>query len=159
MTLLRPGSLLLAICAFIVAGCSSAPNFRGSINITLTDVQPTETAVASNGTPLTLRFTNESIAPLGYSKSTHKLYLNGKYAGAGESDRPFGIPPQNSITREVIFELENPDMVRQLISSSAPQTVSYRLESVLFQTVYEDDHRIKIESGGTVTLGGPARQE
>lgn len=159
MTLLRPGSLFFAICALIVAGCSSAPNFRGSINITLADVQPTETAVASNATPLTLRFTNESIAPLGYSKSTHKLYLNGKYAGKGESDRPFGIPPQNSITREVIFDLENPGLIRQLVSSSVPQTVSYRLESVLFQTVYEDDHRIKVESAGTVTLGGPSRQQ
>lgn len=158
MTLLRPGSLLLAICALVFAGCSSAPNFRGSINVTLLDIRPTEAALASGRVPMTLRFTNESIAPLGYSKSSHKLYLNGKYAGKGESNRPFGIPPQNSVTQEVIFDLENPALIRQLVSSDTAQTVPYRLENVLFQTVYEDDHRIKVESGGTVSLGGSSAQ-
>ncbi|HTO03397.1 MAG TPA: hypothetical protein VL069_06830 [Opitutus sp.] len=159
MTSLRLGFLLSAICALVVAGCSSAPSFRGSVNVTLLDVRSTDISLASSQAPLTLQFTNESIAPLGYSKSTHRLYLNGKYAGKGESARPFGIPPQNSITREVTFDLENPATIRQLVSSSDSQTVSYRLESVLFQTVYEDDSRIKVESEGTVTLGGTSRQQ
>lgn len=154
MTLLRPGFLLLAICTLVVTGCSSGPSFRGSLNVTLLDLRTTETALASNRLPWTLRFINESIAPLGYSKSTHKLYLNGKYVGEGESARPFGIPPQNSVTQEITFDLENPTLVRQLVSSGTSQTVPYRLETVLFQTVYEDDRRIKVESEGTVSVGG-----
>ena len=136
MTLLRPGSLLLVICALVVAGCSSGPSFRGSVNVTLLDIRPTDTSLAANQAPLTLRFTNESIAPLGYSKSNHKLYLNGKYAGKIESTRPFGIPPQSSITLEVTFDVEDAGLIRQLASSGAAQMVSYRLESMLFQTVY-----------------------
>lgn len=124
------------------------------MSVSLVDFRPTEAALLESRGTLTLRFTNESIAPLGYSGSTHKLYLNGKYVGKGVSDQPFGIPPLNTVTQDVTINLENMALVRQLMSMRDSQTASYRLESVFFQTVYEDDYRIKVESNGSLDLSG-----
>jgi LEA14-like dessication related protein len=151
MTMLRPGILFLAAFAFILAGCSG-PSFRGSMSVSLVDFRPTEASLLESRGTLTLRFTNESIAPLGYSGSSHKLYLNGKYVGKGVSDRPFGIPPLNTVTQEITINLENIALVRQLVSVRDSQSASYRLESVFFQTVYEDDFQIKVQSEGSLDL-------
>jgi LEA14-like dessication related protein len=153
MTMFRPRVLILAAVTFLFAACSG-PDFRGSMSVSLVDFRPTETALLESRGTLTLRFTNESIAPLGYSGSSHKLYLNGKYVGKGVSDQPFGIPPLNTITQDVTINLENLALVRQLMSMSDSHTASYRLESVFFQTVYEDDYRIKVQSNGSLDLRG-----
>lgn len=155
MTIFRPGLLILAASVLLFSGCSG-PDFRGSMSVSLVDFRPTEAALLESRGTLTLRFTNESIAPLGYSGSSHKLYLNGKYVGKGVSDQPFGIPPLNTVTQDVTISLENIALVRQLVSVRDSQTASYRLESVFFQTVYEDDYRIKVESTGSLDLRSQA---
>jgi LEA14-like dessication related protein len=116
------------------------------------DFRPTEATLLESRGTLTLRFTNESIAPLGYSGSSHKLYLNGKYVGKGVSDRPFGIPPLDTVTQDVVLNLENVALVRQLMAVRESQTASYRLESVIFQTVYEENYQIKLQAEGSLDL-------
>lgn len=151
MTLLRSGILLLAVCAFLAGGCSG-PGLRGSMNVSLVDFRPTEASLLESRGTLTLRVLNESIAPLGYSGSSHKLYLNGQYVGKGVSDKPFGIPPLSTVTQDITINLENLALVKQLISVRDSPSVSYRLESVFFQTVYEDDYEIKLRSEGSLDL-------
>ena len=131
------------------------------MSVSLVDFRPTEASLLESRGTLTLRFTNESISPLGYSGSSHKLYLNGQYVGKGVSDRPFGIPPLNTVTQDITLHLENLALVRQLISVRDSQTAAYRLESVFFQTVYEDDYEIKVKSEGSLdlrSLSGPQPQ-
>ena len=151
MTIFRPGILILAVLSLVLAGCSGAA-LRGGLSVSLVDFRPTEAALLESRGTLTLRFTNETIAPLGYSGSTHKLYLNDRYVGKAVSDRPFGVPPLNTVTQDVTVQLENLALVRQLLSVRDSQSVSYRLESVVFQTVYEDDFQIKLRSEGSLDL-------
>jgi len=153
MTLFRPGILILAVVSLIFAGCSGA-GVRGGLSVSLVDFRPTEAALLESRGTLTLRFTNETIAPLGYSGSSHKLYLNDRYVGKAVSDQPFGVPPLNTVTQDVTVQFENLALVRQLLSIRESQQVSYRLESVVFQTVYEDSYQIKLKSEGALDLTG-----
>lgn len=151
MTLFRSGFLLLAVCALLSGSCSS-PGIRGSMSVSVVDFRPTDASLLESRGTLTLRVLNESIAPLGYSGSSHKLYLNGQYVGKGVSDRPFGIPPLSTVTQDITINLENLALVRQLVSVRNSQSASYRLESVFFQTVYEEDYQIKLHSEGSLDL-------
>ena len=153
MTLFRPAYFVVALVSLLLAGCSGAgSSFRGGLSVSLVDFRPTEASLLESQGKLTLRFTNETIAPLGYSGSTHKLYLNGQYVGKAVSDQPFGVPPLSTVTQDVTMQFENLSLVRQLISVRDTQTASYRLESVLFQTVYEDKYQIKVTSNGSLDL-------
>jgi len=151
MTLFRPAVLLLAVFSLILVGCSG-PGLRGGLSVSLVDFRPTDAALLESRGTLTLRFTNETIAPLGYSGSTHKLYLNNQYIGKAVSDRPFGVPPLNTVTQDVTVNFENLALVRQLLAVRDTRSVAYRLESVVFQTVYEDSYSIKLRSEGSLDL-------
>ncbi len=155
MTLLRPGIIILALLSLVLAGCSG-PGLRGGVNVSVVDFRPTEASLLESRGMLTLRYTNETIAPLGYSGSTHKLYLNGSYVGKAVSDRPFGIPPLNTVTQDVTVQFENLALMRQLLSVHESKSATYRLETVLFQTVYEDKYQIKLHSEGALDLRGLA---
>lgn len=155
MTLLRPGFIIFALLSLVLAGCSG-PGVRGGISVSVVDFRPTEASLLESRGTLTLRYTNETIAPLGYSGSTHKLYLNGSYVGKAVSDRPFGIPPLNTATQDVTVQFENLALMRQLLSVRDSKSVAYRLETVLFQTVYEDKYEIKLHSDGSLDLHGLA---
>jgi LEA14-like dessication related protein len=157
MTLLRPGFLLLTVCAFLLVGCSG-PSFRAGMGVSLVDFRPTEASLLESRGTLTIRVMNESIAPLGYSGSSHKLYLNGHYVGKGVSDRPFGIPPLSTVTQDITMNLENLALIRQLVSVRDSKSASYRLESVFFQTVYEDDFEIKVRAEGSLDLHTPSAE-
>ena len=102
--------------------------------------------------PLILRFANENVIPLGYSSSVHKLYVSGTYVGKATNDDPIGLPPQNEATREVYVHLEKPAFLRQLAAGGGSHVVSYRLETVLYQTAGEDNLEIKTRSEGSLEL-------
>jgi len=153
MTKFHPGVLILALFSLIVAGCSG-PGLRNGTSVSLVDFHPTDASLLESRGTLTLRFTNETISPLGYSGSTHKLYLNGSYVGKAVNDHPFGIPPLNTVTQDVTVQFENLALVRQLLAVRDSQKVAYRMDSVLFQTVYEDNYTIKLHSEGSLDLSG-----
>src|ERR1041384_4320791 len=115
MTMLRPGLVLLALASLLFAGCASYA-FKGGIGVSLVDFHPTDASLLESRGTLTVRYTNETISPLGYSGSTHKLYLNGSYVGKAVSNTPFGIPPLNSVTQDVPVQFENLALVRQLLA-------------------------------------------
>ena len=122
------------------------------MSVSFVDFTPTEaTQLESRGT-LTLRFTNESISPLGYSGSSHKLYLNGKYIGQAVSNEPFGLPALHSTTQQMILNVENRPLAREIVFDQNADTASYRVESTFFQTVFEDKLKIRVASEGTLDL-------
>lgn len=142
--------LFVAIVSFLLVGCSG-PRL-GGITATVVNFRPTSSTVLESTGVLTIRYTNENIGALGYSGSSHKLYLNGSYVGKAVSDEPFGIPPLNTITQDVTIHLENLSLLRQLLAVRDTQTAAYRLDSVLFQTLYEDKHEYKTRSEGSLDL-------
>lgn len=150
MTFLRSCLPALVSVSLFLAGCSGPR--PTSLSVTLVDFKPADASLLESRGTLTLRYTSESIAPLGFSGSSHKLYLNGSYVGKAVNDRPFGVPPLSTVTHDVTVYLENLALVRQLISVRDTQTASYRLESVLFQTVYEEKFEIKSKSEGSLDL-------
>lgn len=122
------------------------------MSVALVDFRPTDASLLESRAVLTLRYTNENISPLGFSGSRHKLYLNGSYVGTAVSDQPFGIPPLTTTTQQVTIQLENLALIKQLVAIRESQTVAYRLESVLFQTIYEDKYQVKTNSEGSIDL-------
>ena len=150
MKMLRVPLFLVAVVSLLVTGCSS---YRPSgVSISVVDFRPTDATLLESRGILTVRYVNESISPLGYSGSSHKLYLNGKYIGKGVSSQPFGLPPMNTITQEIPVHLENVQLVQQLIAVRDSQTVAYRLESALSQTIYEDTFEVKLHAEGALEL-------
>lgn len=145
---------LFVLASLILAGCSGVK--LGGVTATVVDFRPTQASLLESTGTLTVRYTNENISPLGFSGSSHKLYLNGSYVGKAVSDRPFGVPPLNTVTQDVTLHLENLALVRQLLAVRDSQTAAYRLESVLFQTVYEEKFEIKTRSEGSLDLRGLA---
>ena len=152
MTPPRIGLLFFATLALFLTGCSSGPNLNGAMSVSFVDFKPTESSQLESRGTLTLRFTNESVSPLGYSGSSHKLYLNGKYVGQAVSNQPFGLPPLSSTTQEVILNVENRPLARQIVLDQNANTASYRVESTFFQTVFEDNIKIRVVSEGTLDL-------
>lgn len=155
MTLPRFFFLLVAVLSLAVAGCSHRGH-PGGITVSLVDFRPTEASLLESRGTLTLRYTNENISPLGFSGSTHKVYLNGSYVGKVVSDQPFAIPPLNTTMQDVTVHFENLALIRQLVAVRDAQTVAYRIESVLFQTIYEDKYEIKTVAQGALDLHGLA---
>jgi LEA14-like dessication related protein len=136
--------------ALLFVGCGG-PRVS-SITVTLADIRPVNASLLESSAILTLRLTNESIGPLGFSGSSHKLYLNGSYIGRGVSNDAFGLPPLTTVTREVTVHLENLALLRQLLDVRDTQTASYRLDNVLFQTLYEEKVEQKSRSEGSIDL-------
>jgi len=151
MNTVRPIFFFLALVALMVTGCSHGGR-PGGVSVSIVDFRPTDASLLESRGILTLRFTNENISPLGFSGSRHKLFLNGSYVGTAVSNQPFGVPPLESITQDVTIQFENVALIRQLIAIRDSQTAAYRLESVLFQTIYEDKFEIKSRSEGSLDL-------
>ena len=152
---LRSSLLALFLIALGLSGCASGPKLGGvavfAVSLQLGATSPTEVRA-----PLILRFANENVIPLGYSGSSHKLFLNGTYVGKAVDDQPIGLPPMNEATREVYLQFENPAFVRQLAAGAPVHQVNYRLETVLLQMVGDDKHEIKTHSEGSLELRNSA---
>jgi LEA14-like dessication related protein len=142
----------LVALSFCLSGCGAGNVQQGGITVVPIDIKPVNATLLESEAVLTLRITNENIGPLGFSGSSHRLYLNGSYVGNAVNDRPFGVPPLQSITEDVTIHLENLALVRQLAAVGESRTASYRLETVLHQTIYEDKTQLKVHSEGSLDL-------
>lgn len=151
---LRPlalGAFLFAALAFVFAGCSSVPRL-GGMTVQLVDLRPAEVTPLETKAIMTLRFTNENVIALGFSGSTHRLFINGKYVGKAVSDQPLGLAPLTTTTQDVTIYLENGALLRQIAQIAHDGAVKYRLESSLAQTIGESRNRINTSSEGSVEL-------
>ena len=143
-----------AVLSLAFAGCGGIK--PGGITETLVAFHATDASLAESRATLSVRYANENISALGFSGATHSLYLNGTYVGKVASKQPFGIPPMNATTQDVTVQLENVALVRQLIAVGGAQTAAYRLESVLSQTINEDNYEYKVNAQGAVDLHADA---
>jgi len=154
MRILRRCLPALALFALVFAGCASTAPPSG-ITTAILGFHPTDASHPEAGGTLTLRFASESISPLGFTRSTHKLFLNDTYVGKAATDVPFGLAPLTSTTQDVPVRFENAALVRQLAAASDSHA-TYRLESILFQTVNDDNYELKTHSEGSLDLRGTA---
>lgn len=153
---LRPfalGAFLFAALAFVFAGCGSVPRL-GGISVQLVDLRPADVTALETKAIMTLRFTNENVIALGFSGSTHRLFINGQYVGKAVNDRSLGLAALTTVTQDVTIYLENGALLRQLIQVAHDGAVKYRLESSLAQTIGDRRNRIDTSSEGSVALPG-----
>ena len=144
-------SSLLGICLLAV-GCSTVPKATG-VTVTVTSIRPVDdSSPVATRAIMTLRFSSENVNALGFTSTSHSLFLNGRYVGKAENTSPIGLTPQGSATQDVTLQLEKPEIVRQLLSVS--DDAHYRLESVLFYTDDDAKVRVKTAADGKIDLHG-----
>ena len=143
----------LALAALGLFGCRSTANFSSGFTATVAAFHPTDPARPEAGGTITLRFVNETVASLGFSRSEHKLYLDGTAVASLTNDTPFGIVSTSEITRDLPVHFDNPAFVHQLASGGSP-VVPYRLESRLYQRLGDSRNDMKLSSEGTLDLRG-----
>jgi LEA14-like dessication related protein len=144
-------SLGLALLSLFLGACHYGA-LPGALSVAVVNFKPLDATLLESRAIVTLRYTNEGITAFGLSGSKHKLYLNGKYVGTAVSDQPLGIPPLQTTTQDVTINFENLALVRQLMAAGESQKISYRLESVLYQTINEDKYQNKVDSTGVLDL-------
>lgn len=156
MKFLRFWPLLLAVVTLPFTGCTGSGYRPGGVTATVVDLKPAGSTQFEGSGLLTLRYTNENIAPLGFSSSKLKLSLNGTVVGSVVSDQPFGIPPVSSVTQTVTLRLENLPFVRQLVSSPEASAVRYQITGTLYQVIDEEKYDQKVAGEGVIDLHQPA---
>jgi LEA14-like dessication related protein len=144
--------LLLGL--LVVSGCHSGARI-GDVTASAVDIRLVSATPQETQAELTLRYTNCNVFALGISRSTHKLYLNGDYAGEAMSHDPVGIPQVSSVTRKVRIQLENQVLLQKLRAAGANQTVSYRIESSFFIVASDQHIRINSSYSGQLDIGTP----
>jgi len=142
-------SLLSA--GLLLTGCTTLPRVSG-VTVTLVGFRPDETSTVPTHAIMTLKFTSENVNAVGITSTTHELYLGKRYAGKAENLSPVGLPPMGTITQDVTFNLEEPGVVRQILSVT--NEPPYRLETTLFYTEDDSKRRLKVTSEGKVALIG-----
>jgi len=151
-------SLFLGLGALLLAGCSTAPRI-GGVSVQVADLRPVDATLFETRATMTVRYINENVIPLGYSGASFQLRLNGSYVGKAVSDQPIGLPPLQSITQDVTLYLENAALLRQAIASARDGVVSYRLDTVLLQTLGEEKTRVKTSAEGSIDISALAKPQ
>lgn len=142
--------LILAAVALVLGGCSNAK--PGGLSESVAAIYATDASLARKEITITMRYGNENVTALGFSKATHKVFLNGSLIGKATSPKPFGIPPVQSVAQDTVVKLDNVDRIRDLLARGTPTTVSYHLESTVEQTIYEDNFTYSLSTSGSAEL-------
>ncbi len=141
--------LFSALFALAFSGCGSSP-VPNSIQVSITSCAPAPDEPGS--VSLTLRYANESVFAIGLVRSNHRVFFNGTLVAKIEDAPPVGLPAMGAVNQTLVMRVENPAALRQMVASAGDRTVSYRVESVLFQVFNEDDFRVNAKSEGSVDL-------
>lgn len=127
-------SLLLGLfSSVIMAGCATFSR-SGGVDVSITNLLPTNASLFETSAALTLRYTNESASPRTLAGSSHKLFLNGTYIGRAVTHERVSIPAFGTTTQTVTVHVENLILlarVAQMSQGTAPPVLAYRLESRL----------------------------
>jgi hypothetical protein len=160
---MKPIPLLLSAllgCCLLLTGCSTTASEVGGITVSVDGFRKYDASPAPTKAIMILRFTSENTRGIGFSGSTHRVFLNGTLVGTAVNSNPIGLPPLESITQDVVIDLVNPAAVKQAKAVAGDNPSRYRVESVLRFTINEDKAKVTSVFEGTVDLRGldtPAR--
>ena len=143
---------LFCLAGLILSGCQSYLK-TGDID---TSVAALKLSSLTDGRAVvTVRFINDSVAPMSFTESSHQLYLNGALAATFDNPHPVGLVRQTTTTREFSIQLANPATWQQLLAQG-PAKVNFRLESQMLVQDGDSRSHFKSLSEGTVTLTPPS---
>ena len=151
---MKPASLLfcslLGVCV-LLAGCATPPKATG-VTVTVTGFRSPENSPVQTRAIMSLHFASENMNALGFTRTTHELYLSGHFVGKTENNAPVGLPPMGGANLDVAIDLENPGIVRQILSVADQSP--YRLVTVLYYTDGDDKVQVKVTSEGKIAIQG-----
>ena len=142
-------SSLLGVC-LLLAGCASPPKATG-VTVTVTGFRDADGS-PQNHAIMSLHFASENVNSVGFTSTTHELYLNDRFVGKAENLSPVGLPALGGVNLDVNLVLENPGVVRQILSFADKSP--YRLVTVLHYTDGDDKVQVKVTAEGRVALLG-----
>ncbi|HVU26062.1 MAG TPA: hypothetical protein VHE13_18160 [Opitutus sp.] len=146
--LLAPAFALIAC----LAACSSTRLIESSMATNVAAFHPADPAKPEDGGTITVRYINETVASLGFTRAEHRLYLEGKLVAQFANDTAFGILSVSDITRDLPVRFDSPAYVRELAARGP--VVHYRLESKIFQRLGDDRNELKLTAEGSLDLRG-----
>lgn len=141
---------LLGVCA-LLAGCATPPKATG-VSVSVVGFRAAESSPVQTRAIMTLRFASENVNALGFTGSTHELFLNKRFVGKAVNASAVGLPPMGSVTVDVALDLEDPGVVRQILSFT--DLSPYRLVSILNYTDADSKVHVKVTEEGKVALLG-----
>jgi hypothetical protein len=142
--------LLLSLILSGLTGCSSTSKIISSgLRVELTRVERD----SSGAVQVTWRVHNPNVVSYVFSKSAHKLSLDGAVVGTIEDVAPLGVPQLSQADR-VATLVSSGAAASQVIDQAIPRgSASYRLDSTIWVLIIDDElEKIALAGAGTVPV-------
>jgi hypothetical protein len=142
--------LLLSLVLCGLTGCSSTSEIiSAGLRIELTQVQRD----SSGGVQVTLRVHNPNVVSYLFSKSSHKLTLNGTLVGTMTDTAPLGLAQLNRAERTLPLVPAGAAATDVIDRAIAQGSASYQLtSSMLVLIIDEDTEKIPLSASGSVPV-------
>lgn len=142
--------LLLSVVLAGLTGCSSASKtIATGLRVELTRVERD----SSGAVHVTWRVHNPNIVSYVFSKSSHKLSLDGTVVGTIEDAAPLGVPKLTPGERTATLNLAGPGAGHVIDGAAARGSAAYRLDSVLWVLIIDDEvEKIGLDAAGSVPV-------
>lgn len=146
--LLAPVFALLAV--LLLGACTS----RISISTAGLGISATKLEHLGNGDlRVTWTLRNPNIVAYVFTRSTHKLWLDGTEVGTVTSTARVGVPSLNQIEAGGILTPANPAARAAIERAAGAGSAAYRMESVLWLLVVDDKtEKVELHSSGTLPV-------
>ncbi|HEX2860019.1 MAG TPA: hypothetical protein VHN79_00180 [Lacunisphaera sp.] len=148
--LLTPLFLLLILCG--LTACSSTKEIiANGLRVEVTRVQRD----GNGAIEVTWRVHNPNIVPYVFSKTTHKLSLDGTLIGTLEDTSPLGVPQSNVVERTGTLVPAGGAATQAIEQALARGTAAYRQDSSIWILIIDDElEKVVLNSAGTVPVTG-----
>jgi len=150
MRLLLSPLLLLSLVLGGLTGCSSSSTIMANgLRVDLTQIKRD----ASGAVQVTWRFSNPNVVSYLFSKSQHKLSLDGTTVGMVEDGSAVGLPASSQVDRTGTLVSSGPAADQAIAQALARGTASYQLTATVWVLIIDDDYeKISLGQSGTVPV-------
>lgn len=142
--------LLLGLVLCGLTGCSSTTEIiSAGLRVEVTQIQRDSTGAVQ----VTWRVRNPNVVSYLFTKSTHKLILNGTAVGTLADNSPLGVPQGSQAERTVALVPANAGANEIIDRAIAQGSATYRLDSILWVLIVDDDtEKIPLSASGSVPV-------
>jgi hypothetical protein len=142
--------LLLSLVLSGLTGCSSTSKIISSgLRIELTRVERD----SSGAVQVTWRVHNPNVVSYVFSKSAHKLSLDGTAVGMVEDVAPLGVPQLSQADRTATLAPSGAAASQVIDQAIARGSAGYQMNSTLWVLIIDDDlEKIVLNGAGTVPV-------
>lgn len=146
--LLAPVFVLLAV--LLLGGCTSQIRIStAGVGISATKLE----RLGNGDLRVTWTLRNPNIVAYVFTRSTHKLWLDGTEVGTVTSTARVGLPSLNQVEAGGILTPANPAARAAIERAAEAGSAGYRMESVFWLLVLDDKtEKVALSSSGTVAV-------